>query len=422
MLKDFNVRFSDLILSLSDAIDIANPMIALHQMRTSYIVWKIAILADLPDNEVERLYLAALLHDIGALSLEEKIQLRMGFDEIDADVHCILGETIFNLSPLLKPSSKIIRYHHTKWVDLKDELSKEVKFHSQILHLADVVERLIDRNTYILHQVSNIKSKIKSMSGETFNPEVVDIFINLSYYEDFWLDLVSPRLYSIMAYYCPFQKQRIKHNDIFLFSTVFGHVIDFKSRFTATHSTGVAESAVLLADYLGFTKSEREQLEIAGYLHDLGKLAVPNYILEKNGRLTREEFDIVKQHPYFTYSVLSRISNIGLIPEWAAFHHEKFDGSGYPFHVTETKINLGSRIMQVADIFTALIEDRPYREGMPPDKIKKILSKQANANLLDKRMVDITIDNFDYIFEKVKLKQRESRKIFEEKFLKIKTR
>lgn len=156
------------------------------------------------------------------------------------------------------------------------------------------------------------------------------------------------------------------------------------------------------------------------FFHDLGKLAVPNSILEKPGKLTKRDFDVIKQHTYFTYTVLSNIGSLDLIAEWSALHHEKLDGSGYPFHIKADKINTGSRIIAVADVFTALFENRPYRNSMGRKQIKEILTSQAANNLLDKRIVDILLDNFKEIAASVKAKQKEAEELFEMKFARVK--
>ncbi len=420
MLQEFNVKFSNFLLSLSDAIDIASFRIASHQMRTAFIAWKLAQTANLPKEQVERIYLAALFHDIGALSLEEKVQLHIGFEDIDTDTHCILGEALFELSPLFKPSARIIRYHHTAWQDWHESLDSNDVTEAQIVYLADIIERTIKRDTYILHQTEDINSHISSISGTEIHRDLTDVFMQISKQEDFWLDLVSPRLYSLLLHFGPFRRFEIGEQDIYSIASIFSHLIDFKSRFTATHSTGVSECAIILSKYLGLTDSETLQMEIAGHLHDLGKLAVPNSILEKQGKLTKEEFAVIKQHTYFTYTVLNTIGGLGVIPEWAAFHHEKLDGSGYPFHISAEKISIGSRIMAVADIFTALAEDRPYRQGLDRDKLSEILQFQVDNNAIDGRIVNVLLDNYSEIQSTVKEKQQISREIFEEKFLKIK--
>ena len=425
MLQELQVKFSNFLLSLSDAMDMASPPIASHQMRTAFIAWKIASEANLPAKTIEKIYLGALLHDIGALSLEEKYLLHRGYEDVNAETHCILGEALYDLSPLLEGSAKIVRYHHHPWKNWKNEgatIDSPDVAESQILLLADELERAVSRDTYILHQVERLNSEMVSLAGTKVYPDFVDVFLRVSRQEDFWLDLVSPRLYSILLHFGPFRSIEMNQSDIFSIASIFRHVIDFKSRFTATHSTGVAECAVMLARDFGLTDSEVGQIRIAGYLHDLGKLAVPNAILEKPGRLTKEEFDIIKQHTYFTYSVLNTIGGLDTIAEWAAFHHEKLDGSGYPFHICEEKLNTGARILAASDIFAALIEDRPYRKGMERKQIESILLENAEKRALDKRIVHIILEDFDRISRQVKSKQEESARIFEEKFLRLKSK
>ncbi|HEB68269.1 MAG TPA: HD domain-containing protein [Desulfobulbus sp.] len=415
MLNELTVNFSNLLLSLSDAVDLANSKIASHQMRTAFIVWQLCRTAQLPEVETDQLYMAALLHDIGALSLEEKQRLH-DFIEVDLDTHCILSEALFNLSPLLSPAARVVRFHHKPWREWDDPLSSPDVFGAQILYLADLLERFIVRDQYILLQVDDLKKKILAVSGNELHPEIVDLFMQIAHREDFWFDLTSPRLYSLLLHSGPYRLTEIGSSSIFSIASLFRHIIDFKSRFTASHSTGVAECAVLLSQKFGLTDTEIVQMEIAGYFHDLGKLAVPNAILEKNSGLTKEEFAIIRQHTYFTYSVLNTVGGLDQISEWAAFHHERLDGSGYPFHISADKINIGARIMAVADLFTAVAEDRPYRKGMERKQIESILLSQVNKNANDKRITMLLLDNYQEIVARVKEKQALSTEMFEKKF------
>jgi len=107
------------------------------------------------------------------------------------------------------------------------------------------------------------------------------------------------------------------------------------------------------------------------------------------------------------------------IAEWAAYHHEKLDGNGYPFHCTNEEIGTGSRIMTVADIFTAISEDRPYRKGMDKDEIYQLLKKQTNEKLLDQRIVELLFDNYKTISSQVKEKQSKALDFYERRFSSI---
>ena len=159
----------------------------------------------------------------------------------------------------------------------------------RLLFLADNLERAIKREHYILHQHEDIISRIKSLSGTSLHPQIVDLFASISHSEEFWLDLVSPRLYSILLNEGPFRKIEIDYADISIIAQLFRNIIDFRSRFTSTHSSGVAAASSLLAKIFGLTDAEIGLMEVAGDLHDLGKLAIPNSILNKPGSLTKEE-------------------------------------------------------------------------------------------------------------------------------------
>ncbi len=418
MIKRFSTNLGNFLLSLSDAIDLASPAIASHQMRTAFIAWQIAEAADIGKERIKNLFIAALFHDIGALSLEDKIKLYKS-EEGNVERHCILGEALFSLIPLLPAAKKIVRYHHKPWSLWEEPIDTPDVFDAQVLYLADYLERQIGRKQPVLQQVDELYEKLASIAGSQVHSDVVNLLRQISRREEFWLDLSSRRLYSILLQSGPLRNTEIGYTDAFSMASLFRHMIDFKSRFTATHSTGVAECAVMLAEILGLTESEISKIRIAGYFHDLGKLAVPNSILEKPAKLTKNEFAVIRQHTYFTHSVLSTISGFDQIAEWAAFHHEKLDGSGYPFHLGAESIEIGARIMAVADIYTALAEDRPYRKGMKRKEIETILMSEVKNNAIEGKIVNLLIENFAEISSRVKVEQAIAIDMFEMKFANV---
>ena len=148
------------------------------------------------------------------------------------------------------------------------------------------------------------------------------------------------------------------------------------------------------------SEQECKYMRIAGLLHDIGKMKVPKEILEKPGKLTDEEFNIIKEHAYYTHLILSDISGFEQVTQWAAYHHEKLAGNGYPFHLAEDEIPFGSRIMAVADVFSAITEERPYRKGMDREKVIEVLRGDAARGALSGKIVELLVDNFDMINEK----------------------
>jgi HD-GYP domain-containing protein (c-di-GMP phosphodiesterase class II) len=409
------VNLGNLLLSLSDAMDLVSPLLSSHQQRVAFIAWEIGKAANLAEDAIERLFVSGLLHDIGALSPEEKIRLHQ-FETTSTEMHCVRGEALFELVPWLKRAAKIVRFHHKGWKQWEEPIGVPVVLESQILFLADYLERSVDRTQYILHQEKQLIEKIASLSGTAIHPDVVGSFMTASGREEFWLDLISPRLYSLLLHNGPYRRVEVDLASISTIGELFRNIIDFRSRFTSTHSSGVAECASVLSQIFGFSDQEASLMSVAGNFHDIGKLAVPNSILEKPDKLTKEEYAVMRQHTYFTFSILNTIGGLQQIAEWAAFHHEKLDGSGYPFHHHADKISTGSRIMAVADIFTAVAEDRPYRNGMKREEIGKILKNQAMMNFLDKRTVDLLLENYDEVLGRVTEKQAATKEYYEHQF------
>ncbi len=420
MYQRLSVNLGNLLLSLSDSLDLVDSSIALHQQRAAFISWEMGKAAGLADDAIERLFAGGLLHDIGALAPEEKISLHQ-FESRDILTHCIRGSVLLETVPWLKSSAKIVRFHHQEWNRWNEPITNPAVLESQILFLADYLERIIRRNVYILHQNEHLSRNITELAGTSIHPDVVDLFQKISRREEFWLDLVSPRLYSLLLNNGPYRRVEIDPSAITAVGELFRNIIDFRSRFTSTHSSGVSECAGILAELFGFSDTEADMMRVAGNFHDIGKLAVPNSILNKPDKLTKEEFAVMRQHTYFTYSILNTIGGLQHIAEWAAFHHERLDGSGYPFHHESGRIGTGARIMAVADIFTAIAEDRPYRKGMGYEEIKNVMKKVADMNNVDKRIVRLVLDNYPDIVKKVKERQVVTKEFYERQFAVIDT-
>jgi HD-GYP domain-containing protein (c-di-GMP phosphodiesterase class II) len=217
--------------------------------------------------------------------------------------------------------------------------------------------------------------------------------------ESFWLDLASPRIYSLLVNLIAWPARSLSLADLERLGAVFSKVIDYRSRFTATHSAGVAATAEALAAALNFEKRERALMRVAGNLHDLGKVSIPNAILEKPGKLDTDEMLLMKGHTYYTLQILGSIAGFEDVRYWAAFHHERMDGRGYPFRLGSDDLPLGSRIMAVADVFTAIAEDRPYRPSMPKARCLDVLNDMAASHALDGDIVNTLAREFDSINE-----------------------
>jgi putative nucleotidyltransferase with HDIG domain len=403
LLQDRPIPLLDLILSICDATELINPKINQHSKRVAYIALNIADELGLDNFKKYDIIMAGLLHDIGAFSLKEKLKaLTFEFElsniQKEINRHGLLGYKLLNY---FKPFSKIalvIKYHHFKLDELeKDCKDEEIALAAQIIHLADRVDVLIDNEKEILGQVESIIDTIEKYKMGLFNNDLADTLKTLSRREYFWFDAVSnPRINTFTR---KLGQMPIDFNldKISEFAKMFSYIIDFRSPFTSTHSSGVTATASAIAEFMGLSPRECEMMKVAGYLHDLGKLSVSAEILNKPSSLTNDEFKIIRGHTYYTYQILDRITNLDVINAWASFHHEKLDGSGYPFHLTSDQLSIGSRIMAVADNFTAITEDRPYRKGLDRKSLIKILDDMAQNNKIDANVVAIVKQYFDDI-------------------------
>jgi putative two-component system response regulator len=164
--------------------------------------------------------------------------------------------------------------------------------------------------------------------------------------------------------------------------------MDAKDPRTAGHSNRIAEYALQLAEDLRLNDDDLEVLRVASLLHDIGKIGVPDAILNKPGPLTAEERQIVNQHPLLGESICAPLKSLRRILPVIRHHHERMDGSGYPDGLHGDRIPLKARILQIADIFDALTTDRPYREAMLREQALEILSSEARRGWLDKSLVE----------------------------------
>jgi HD-GYP domain-containing protein (c-di-GMP phosphodiesterase class II) len=195
-------------------------------------------------------------------------------------------------------------------------------------------------------------------------------------------DLDAPDLPGRLADLEP--ESQVRHLDdtgIDQLAGAFADVIDAKSPFTGSHSRRVSSIADALAGRLGVGASARVQVRRAGLLHDVGKLGVPNRILDKPGRLEPDELALVRRHPELALGILGGVPRFHEVAELAACHHERLDGTGYFRGLGAASLGVGARIIAVADVFEALTADRPYRPAMDTDSALSLMRRDAGDHL-----------------------------------------
>ncbi|MCF6249713.1 MAG: HD domain-containing protein [Methylococcaceae bacterium] len=391
-MSTFKINLHETIFFLSDALNLVAGNQIDHGKRVAFMVAECALALKWDRKRIDDLFLAAILHDCG-VSKTAVYERLVNFEGKNAGNHCSRGEKLLKASPPLAYLSDCILHHHVDWVDLKGiDLPDKVKMGANCIYLLDRVDLLaldylrIDSN--ILASKEHIRKKIFEKRDTWFHPQLVDTFLEISKPEAFWLALEK-------GHNSGYARSWIEHDlmseidfiDLKSIVMIYSRIVDEKSYFTKQHSEGVGCLSRYLGELMGLSEHICDKLEIAGLLHDLGKLRVPDHILDKPDRLTESELLVMQRHSYDTYDIIKDIKGFEEISVWASQHHERNDGSGYPYRCSKEDLSLEARIIALADVFQSLAQNRPHREKLKPEEILSMLKKQGNKGKLDKDVI-----------------------------------
>lgn len=427
------VRLGQIISALSYALDLTEGQPVGHAVQSCALGMKIA--AELGFDEIQReeLYYALLLKDTGCSSNASRMFQILGSDERAA-------KRDIKTTDWTKPSPETLAYlrrhvrpdcpaHERLWTMFqmavhRDEQSKELiaarcergasivrkmgfpEATSLAIYSLDehwngkgYPERLRGKDIPLYSRIMNLCQTLdvyatlrgpqaaidmaRQRTGRWFDPDLVRIVAAWSITDPVWtqgdpdearrrIDAEAPAARYIW----------VDERQLDIICEAFAEVIDAKSPYTYRHSTGVASAAVSISRQIGLSQQEETTIRRAALLHDIGKLSVSNAILEKPGKLTEDEWKVIRLHPYYTEQILKKAPIFREFAAMAAAHHEKLDGSGYCKGLTAEDLSLPARILTVSDIFDALFADRPYRAGMPMEKVLGIIESDV-PNALD---------------------------------------
>ena len=398
---DFNLNeFLGAVANTLDIIEIdIFGMATNHSKRLAYISVKMAHELRLSNEEVFDLASLAIMHDNGASmkilhdnlkgTAKEKIDLLESRKE-----HCIIGEDNLRDFPFLTKPQNIIRYHHEKYDGSGFfGLSKdEIPLMAQIIALADTLDLAFD-----LRKSSNremITMFVHEHKNTFFSTILSDVFYKISDQDEFWKALLDENLDASLKKVIPNYSHELDYHEIHTITKTFSKIIDSKSQYTQTHSSGLSEKLEKMAEFYKMDPKITLKLMIATDLHDLGKLAISNKLLDKPGKLSIEEYSEIQKHPGITRLCLQSIKGFEDINSWASNHHEKLDGSGYPQGLNAKELDFNSRLITCLDIYQALREERPYRKSMDHMKAMEILKGMVEAEQLDQKIVN----DIDFVF------------------------
>lgn len=356
------ISLKQLIAALSAAFDLAARSERQHSLRTAYVGVRIARVLGLPYDEVENLYFASLLHDL--VPPGSPFDQSLVFEILDnLPLQSSVGSLVAQLWDLKYPSNGDIQY------------SDPVRRDAGIIYLAECFgSHYFNNCSEEYRKRRELFSWVNSLYRGP-DRQIAGGLLDCMQEEAFWQDMKENRIQEITQHLMPDIHKQLDLDDIEKVSQSFAVLVDRKNSYTGLHSKRVGMIACQMAGAGGLDPVTARKLKIAGYLHDLGKLGVPEEVLDKAGPLNDEERQAVKAHPYHSYAVLNQIEGFEDIAGWAGNHHERLDGSGYPWGKRE--LGLPDQIVATADMYEALTADRPYRKALHGKEALSILRKDV---------------------------------------------
>jgi len=421
------LRLSEVVAALSHALDLTEGQPRGHAARTCLIGMRIADELELPARRRSALFYALLLKDSGCSSNAARVQALFRTEDhgakramkiVDfpnlghsalfalraAGAGRGLGERVQAMWTLAIAGRAAGRELVAIRCERGAEIARMLGFHEETAEAIRALDEHWNGRGYpqglrgeaipLLARIAGLAQAIdvfvqeqgreaaftmaRRRRGRWFDPELVEALERFEDDAGFWSTLAEPDVTSLEPSEHVLELDERKLDTI---AEAFARVIDAKSPYTHRHSERVAEIAVAIAEKLGCDADAVRQLRRAALLHDIGKLAVPNTILDKPGKLTDDERRIVEDHPGHSEQILNRVEALAAIASIAGAHHERLDGSGYPLRRTLTSLTLPMRILAVADVYEALTAERPYRAALTAEAALEIVRRDAGHRL-----------------------------------------
>ncbi len=384
--RDF---FAGLLEALVEVMGSAKGYLRDHGPRVAVLSARIGEAVGLDDREVSRLIFAAVLSDMGMIGLVEEAwenprpelspESRARVQE-----HPARSEERVVAIPHLEGLAPLIRHHHEWWdgSGYPDGLrGDEIPVGARILRLADTVAALgQDRPHRGALSPAEIAEVVAGGEGVEFGPEVVAAYTELHRLNE--LPAFEPAAF---RHAVTRAAEKLLPEEVSPLSSdqllgILANLIDAKDPYTAGHSRRVAGLSVEVAGILGLQEELESTLWAGGYLHDLGKLRVPLRILAKKERLTDREVHRIQQHAADGAAILEQIPTLRHLTTSARYHHERWDGSGYPEGLRGEQIPLVAQIMAVCDAYDAMTSTRAYRRALSHGKALEEIHRSVGSH------------------------------------------
>lgn len=389
MNDNYEVTLKQVIEVIHKTINCVEKKLLNHGERVAYIMLNL-LKADgnYRYEEILRICAVSTFHDIGAYKVTQKEKLS-DVDIVSPYNHAVYGSLFIKYFSPLSDLYNIVLTHHfspkyykTRGIDV---ISKE----GLLLNFVDHIDRI-----YL--NKKSFPKKIFEENTSNYFKDNIDLFVKAEKQYNF-ISKIFDGSY-VNELYDFFGTKVLAREEVIAYSKMLAYSIDFRSESTVKHTIVVEAISYQIAKLYGLSNKKLTRIKIAAALHDIGKIGIPVEILEKPGKLTAEEYETMKSHAIIGYNILSGLG-IDDIRDIGTMHHEKLDGMGYPFGLKSEQITKEMRIIVIADIVSALIGSRSYKDVFDKEKIIKILTDMVKYNKIDEEMTNLFIDNYDYLIE-----------------------
>jgi len=329
----------------------------------------------------------ALFHD-NALTEYHLSEKELTQNGPNMKLHCSKGQSNVSWLPFNKDISGFILYHHER--ENGDgpfgKKADEFPFEAALIAAADAVDATHRLQHVQIGELPALRDKLAMHADKYSTRAAIDVLLE-ALDEDMLESLRNENIDQTLEQILPRWEVGICESSVIGIAGFIAHVVDYKSNFTRKHTSQIANRAWLMANHYGYSTEERAALYLAASLHDIGKIATPIEILEKQGTLDADEFQVIKKHVKDTHDWLSDIPGFELIRNWAADHHEKLNGSGYSFGKQGDELDFNARLIACLDIYQAVSEPRPYHGARSHADAMPILHNMAGKGFIDGSIV-----------------------------------
>ena len=386
--------FEDVVKALSMTMDLVEQATNEHAIRVASITFNLGRHVGLPDEDLRDIYYAGLLHDIGQIGTPDDILRKpknLTLSELATIwMHPHVGYEIIKEVPSLSGTAHLIRWHHERWdgTGYPDSFKwDEIPLGAQLLSICDALDALLSPRPWRpALSMDDAMSELARFSGIQFSPAYVKSLLELVHSEGLEkltsVDEHSQEVLKRVTITDP-DFSSLSGEKILNIIKLFSRIIDARHKYTRGHSQRVADLAREIGIELGLGDEDLFKIEIAGLLHDAGKVKVPSRIIDKVGTLSEEERKIIRQYPLVSERILSTISPLVDLGKVVRHQHERYDGSGYPDGLKGEEIPFFSRILAVADSYDAMATDRAYRKALPMEQRLREMQKSFTTGHFD---------------------------------------